>query len=88
MSGSSAAARSGSSPTSSGGSASPKQGASGGAAGFSANDANQIAVGYAYNLSKRTALYATVSHIKNDGRAIGPVEPRLDSTTPHQESRR
>src|SRR5574337_59785 len=32
--------------------------------------ANQIAVGYVYNLSKRTALYATVSHIsnKNSGR--------------------
>lgn len=41
--------------------------ASGGAAGFSSNDANQIAVGYVYNLSKRTALYATGSRIDNKG---------------------
>lgn len=41
--------------------------ASGGAAGFSANDANLIAVGYVYNLSKRTALYATGSRIDNKG---------------------
>jgi predicted porin len=41
--------------------------ASGGAAGFSSNDANQIAVGYIYNLSKRTALYTTASRITNKG---------------------
>jgi predicted porin len=33
----------------------------------SGDDADQIAVGYVYNLSKRTALYTTVSHIKNKG---------------------
>ena len=30
-------------------------------------DANQIALGYVYNLSKRTALYATGSRIDNKG---------------------
>ena len=32
-------------------------------------DGNQIAVGYQYDLSKRTALYATASRLKNDGNA-------------------
>jgi predicted porin len=32
-----------------------------------ANDANQIALGYIYNLSKRTALYTTVSRVDNKG---------------------
>jgi predicted porin len=44
----------------------------GGAAGTvlaSNSDANQIAVGYVYNLSKRTALYGTGSRIKNKGAA-------------------
>jgi predicted porin len=31
------------------------------------DDANQWAVGYVYNLSKRTALYANYSRIKNKG---------------------
>jgi predicted porin len=32
---------------------------------------NQIALGYVHNLSKRTALYATVAHVKNkDGAAL------------------
>lgn len=34
-------------------------------------DANQIAVGYVYNLSKRTALYGTASRIKNKGGLTG-----------------
>ena len=33
----------------------------------SSNDANLYALGYVYNLSKRTALYATVADIKNKG---------------------
>ena len=41
--------------------------ASGG--GTDANDANQFAVGYVHNLSKRTALYGTYSTISNDGAA-------------------
>ena len=32
-------------------------------------DAKLFAAGYVYNLSKRTALYTTVSQIKNDGAA-------------------
>jgi predicted porin len=32
-----------------------------------ANDANQIALGYIYNLSKRTAVYTTVSRVDNKG---------------------
>lgn len=41
--------------------------ASGG--GTDANDAKQIAVGYIHNLSKRTSLYGTYSHLNNDGAA-------------------
>jgi predicted porin len=33
------------------------------------NDANQFAVGYVYNLSKRTALYTTVARVNNKGTA-------------------
>jgi predicted porin len=43
---------------------------SGGAAGSgfgSADDASQFALGYLYNLSKRTALYTNVSTLKNKG---------------------
>ena len=32
-------------------------------------DGNQIAVGYQYDLSKRTAIYATAARVKNDGNA-------------------
>ena len=32
-----------------------------------ANDANQLALGYVHNLSKRTALYANWSRVNNDG---------------------
>jgi predicted porin len=34
-----------------------------------ANDANQIALGYIHNLSKRTALYTTVARVNNKGAA-------------------
>ena len=33
------------------------------------DDADQFAIGYVYNLSKRTAMYGTYSQIKNDGAA-------------------
>ena len=33
------------------------------------NDANQFAAGYLHNLSKRSALYATVAHVNNKGAA-------------------
>jgi len=38
-------------------------------AGTDANDVRQAAVRYVHNLSKRTALYATYSPIKNSGAA-------------------
>lgn len=34
-----------------------------------ANDANQLALGYVYDLSKRTALYGTVARVNNKGNA-------------------
>ena len=40
-----------------------------GAAVVDANDATQLGVGYVHNLSRRTALYATVSRIDNKGAA-------------------
>lgn len=36
---------------------------------INANDATQIGLGYVYNLSKRTAWYATLAHIDNRGAA-------------------
>jgi predicted porin len=33
------------------------------------NDADQFALGYVHNLSKRSALYATYARVANDGRA-------------------
>ncbi len=35
----------------------------------SENDANKFAIGYGYNLSKRTQLYATVARVSNKGNA-------------------
>lgn len=40
-----------------------------GAASVDANDASQVALGYVYKLSKRTALYATAAQIRNKGQA-------------------
>lgn len=37
--------------------------------GIDANDANQLALGYIHNLSKRTALYTTVARVNNKGNA-------------------
>ena len=37
--------------------------------GGSSNDANKVAVGYGYNLSKRTQVYATVARLNNQGNA-------------------
>jgi predicted porin len=34
-----------------------------------ANDASQLGLGYVYNLSKRSALYASVAQVSNDGAA-------------------
>ena len=38
-----------------------------------ANDADQVAVGYIYNLSKRTAVYGTAAYVKNKGNATFAV---------------
>ena len=38
-----------------------------------ANDADQFAVGYVYNLSKRTAVYGTAAYVKNKGAAAFAV---------------
>lgn len=38
-------------------------------AGTDANDAKQVALGYVYQLSKRTSLYGTYSHLTNSGAA-------------------
>ncbi|HSW07003.1 porin [Aquabacterium sp.] len=40
-----------------------------GGASIAGTDATQIGLGYVYNLSKRSALYATVARISNDGAA-------------------
>jgi predicted porin len=40
-----------------------------GATVIDANDATKLALGYQFNLSKRSALYATVARISNDGAA-------------------
>jgi predicted porin len=37
------------------------------------NDADQFALGYVHNLSKRTAVYATYARVANDGRATYAV---------------
>lgn len=38
-----------------------------------ADDADQFALGYLYNLSKRTAIYGTVAYVKNKGNATFAV---------------
>lgn len=42
-------------------------------AGTDANDARQFAIGYVHNLSMRTALYATASHLRSGGVAAFSV---------------
>lgn len=41
------------------------------------NDADQFALGYVYNLSKRTAVYSTVAYVKNKGNAVFNVNSAL-----------
>ena len=48
-------------------------------------DGSQIAIGYVYNLSKRTALYTTYSYINNDGKKAiyamdGTTAPKLGNS--------
>ncbi|MCW5655663.1 porin [Hydrogenophaga sp.] len=46
------------------------------------NDASQIAVGYDYNLSKRTALYGTFSRISNKNAGTFGLSPNAAAVTP------
>ena len=47
------------------------------------NDAQKIAIGYVYDLSKRTALYGTYAHVKNKGAAgFGATPGGLSFATP------
>lgn len=41
----------------------------------SANDAQKLAIGYVYDLSKRTAIYTTYAHVKNKGLAAYGAAP-------------
>ncbi len=50
-----------------------QQGSNAAGASIDANDANSLAVGYVYNLSKRTALYTTVARLSNKGQATYSV---------------
>ena len=50
-----------------------QKGSNAAGASIEANDADAFALGYVYNLSKRSALYATASHIANKGRATYAV---------------
>ena len=55
----------------------------GGSAAFNDADYNLIAVGYAYNLSKRTNVYATLARVSNDGTQNKSLNsPGLSLATP------
>src|SRR5262245_37356544 len=55
---------------------------------FGVIDADQIAVGYVYDLSKRTALYGTYARVNNKGNANFVVDgnPALPSPNPGKDS--
>ena len=49
----------------------------------SGNDAQKFAIGYVYDLSKRTSIYGTYAHVKNKGAAaFGAAPGGLTFTTP------
>ena len=56
--------------------------------GIDDNDATQFAVGYLYDLSKRTSLYGTVARVNNKGHASFVVDsnPALPATNPAKDS--
>jgi predicted porin len=54
--------------------------------GFGGNDANAFALGYVYDLSKRTALYGTVAHISNDDGGIFNTVSNSDLALPMGEN--
>jgi predicted porin len=49
-------------------------GTTGGGVNTDANDAHQIALGYLYNLTKRTAIYTNVAHVTNKGASAIAVD--------------
>lgn len=57
-------------------------------AGIDSNDADQIGLGYVYDLSKRTALYGTVARVNNKGNAAFVVDsnPALQNPNPARDS--
>jgi predicted porin len=61
-------------------------GATSGNDAFNGDDATQWALGVDYNLSKRTALYATWSSINNDNRAQFVVSTQASGLTPGNNS--
>ncbi len=48
-----------------------------------ANDASQVALGYVYDLSKRTSLYTTASYVENKGAAAYAVDASPALPTPN-----
>ena len=56
--------------------------------GIDDNEADQIAVGYLYDLSKRTAVYASVARVNNKGNAAFVVDanPALPNPNPARDS--
>jgi predicted porin len=52
-----------------------------------ANDANQFAIGYLYDLSKRTALYTTVARVNNKGLANFTVDSNPPLPSPNTQSK-
>jgi len=57
-----------------------------GTAAIDPNDATQFAIGYVYNLSKRTALYGTYSQIDNKGNQALSVSNNVPPQTPGAKS--
>ena len=53
-----------------------------GATNIGTADATQLGLGYVYNFSKRTALYATASRINNKGAAALSVPGGVAPPTP------
>lgn len=53
-----------------------------GTAAYNASDANQVALGYVHNLSRRTALYTTFSRISNKGGATFAIAGGTPGLTP------
>jgi predicted porin len=49
-------------------------GTTGGGVNTDGNDAHQIALGYLYNLTKRTAIYTNVAHVTNKGNSAVAVD--------------